>query len=378
MSSLHILISADFPLRKLTSLKSGGWMKINIQRCIGTYFHRSSICCLIALLFFSTISYSQAVDSQQISGTITDSSGAVVSKAVITVMNTGTGLTRVVNSNADGNYIALDLPIGTYTVTTSISGFKKVEIRGIRVEVGGKPSVPITLQVGEETDSITVESDSAQVHTTSAEVGSIVTSEEATNLQLNGRNYIQLIALAPGVSSTVASGFALFGSYGVSGDAQSVNGNRTDTFNYFIDGVDNKDNGGGGNNFVNISPDALEQFRNVASSYDASYGGTSGATVSVAIKSGGRNFHGSAYEYIRNDAVQAFQFRALNSTLVPKPALRYNDFGYTFGGPIFIPGHFNANREKLFFFVAQEYKRLRTSTVQNISIPTLAQLNTAL
>jgi len=350
-------------------------MKINIQRCIGTYFHRSSICCLIALLFFSTISYSQAVDSQQISGTITDSSGAVVSKAVITVMNTGTGLTRVVNSNTDGNYIALNLPIGTYTVTTSISGFKKAEIRGIRVEVGGKPSVPITLQIGEESDSITVESDSAQVHTTSAEVGSIVTSEEATNLQLNGRNYIQLIALAPGVSSTVASGFALFGSYGVSGDAQSVNGNRTDTFNYFIDGVDNKDNGGGGNNFVNISPDALEQFRTASSSYDASFGGTSGATVSVAIKSGTKSFHGVAYEYLRNDAIQAYAFQPLGTTTPVKPPLRYNNFGGTVGGPLYIPHLFNNNKDKLFFFAGLDIKRLRTSSLITTTVPSIAQKN---
>ena len=150
----------------------------------------------------------------------------------------------------------------------------------------------------------------------------------------------------------------------------------TDSANFFIDGVDNKDNGGGGNNFVNISPDSLQEFRNAASGYDASYGGTSGATVSVAIKSGGHDFHGNAYEYIRNDAVQGYPFRALSSlSQAPiKAPLRYNDFGYTFGGPIWIPGHFNKNRDKLFFFGAQEYKRLRTSTVTNASVPTPAAI----
>jgi hypothetical protein len=197
---------------------------------------------------------------------------------------------------------------------------------------------------------------------------------------LNGRNYIQLLTLQPGVSQTIASGFQLFGTYGVSGSSQSVNGIRTDSANYFIDGVDNKDNGGGGNNFVNISPDSLQEFRNAASSYDASYGGTSGATVSVAIKSGGRDFHGNAYEYLRNDAVQAFPFRAISaygSTPLKAP-LRYNDFGYTVGGPVWIPGHFNQNREKLFFFAAQEYKRLRTGTVTNITVPTPAAIASAI
>ena len=196
-------------------------------------------------------------------------------------------------------------------------------------------------------------------------MGGVISSTEATEIQLNGRNYVQLLTLQPGVSQTVASGFSIGnGTYGVSGSAQSVNGIRTDSANYFIDGVDNKDNGGGGNNFVNISPDALQQFRNVASGYDASYGGTSGATVSVAVKGGGRDFHGSVYEYIRNDAIQAYPFRPLNlyGAAPLKTPLRYNDFGYTVGGPVWIPGVFNKNRDKLFFFAGQEYKRLRLSS----------------
>ena len=235
----------------------------------------------------------QAVDSQEISGAVTDSTGAVVPNATVTVTNTATGFTRAAQTNADGNYVALDLPIGIYNVSTSVPGFKKAVVEQIHVDVGGKPSVDLKLSVGTETEAVTVRADAIQVNTTSAEVGSVVTSTEATNLMLNGRNYIQLIALAPGVSQTVASGFALFGSYGVNGNSQSINGGRTDTANYFIDGVDNKDNGGGGNNFVNISPDALDQFRTASSSYDASYGGSSGATVSVAIKGEHAAFMGS-------------------------------------------------------------------------------------
>ncbi|RZU43432.1 carboxypeptidase-like regulatory domain-containing protein [Edaphobacter modestus] len=335
----------------------------------------SYVLALVCSFLMTAGLHAQTVNSQQISGAVSDASGAMVQNATVVVTNEGTGLIKEVRTSADGNYIALDLPVGTYTVTATAKGFKKVVIRNVKVDVGGKPSIPIALAVGEETQSVTVEADVVQMRTTSAEVGSVVTSEEATHLQLNGRNYIQLITLAPGVSSTVASGFALFGTYGVDGSSQSVNGSRGDTFNYFIDGVDNKDNGGGGNNFVNISPDALEQFKTAASSFDASYGGTSGASISVGIKNGTRDFHGLAYEYFRNDAIQAYAFQPLGTTNPVKPPLRYNNFGWMFGGPIFIPGHFNVNRDKLFFFVGQDFKRLRTSTITTTTVPTAAQKN---
>ncbi len=332
--------------------------------------------CLI-LASASILSHGQALDSQQITGIVTDPTGAAVPGAQVVVTNTATKLSKAAMTNNDGLYNVLDIPVGVYTVTTTKQGFKTSVIDGVNVDVGAKPSIPVSLAVGEVGESVEVRAETVQIQTTSAETGGVISSTEATQIQLNGRNYIQLLTLQPGVSQTIASGFALFGTYGVSGSNQSVNGVRVDDANYFIDGVDNKDNGGGGNNFVNISPDSLQQFRNVASSYDASYGGTSGATVSVAIKSGGRDFHGNAYEYIRNDAIQAFQYIPLNGA-VRKPPLRYNDFGYTAGGPIWIPGLFNQKRDKLFFFAGQEYKRLRASTLSTATVPTTGQLVVAL
>ncbi|MEO6804060.1 MAG: carboxypeptidase-like regulatory domain-containing protein [Granulicella sp.] len=334
------------------------------------------------VLFISSVglAFGQAVDSQQISGLVTDSTGAAIPQAEVVATNEATRVNRTVHANDSGNYTVLNVPVGVYTITTTMQGFKKSILTGVKVDVGGKPAVPVQLEIGQVTESVAVKADAVLIQTTTPEIGGVIGSTEATQIQLNGRNYIQLLTLQPGVSQTVASGFALFGTFGVSGSSQSVNGIRTDSANYFIDGVDNKDNGGGGNNFVNISPDSLQQFRNVASSYDASYGGTAGATVSVAIKSGGHDFHGNAYEYIRNDAVQAFPFRAISSLGKPpvKAPLRYNDFGYTIGGPIWIPGLFNRNRDKLFFFAAQEFKRLRTSAVTNATVPTPANLAIAL
>jgi hypothetical protein len=327
---------------------------------------------LLFLCFLPSLHAQSTISNQQISGTVMDSGGAVVPNATIVVTNEGTGLTRTVTSNGDGNYIVADLPVGLYTITATVSGFKKFVLQHVELDVAGKPSVPVTLQVGEQTQTVTVEAEAMQVQTATAEVGHLVTGEEATQIQLNGRNYMQLMTLAPGVSSTVASGFSLFTTYGVSGSSQSVNGNRTDTFNYNIDGVDNKDNGGGGNNFVNISPDALSEFKTVASAYSAAYGGSSGATVSVAIKTGTTSFHGGTYEYLRNRAIQAYAFQP--GTVAPavptKPQLVYNNFGGEIGGPIYIPGHFNTHKDKLFFFTSQDFKRQRTSSVTQWTVPT--------
>jgi hypothetical protein len=328
--------------------------------------------CVFSLLFVTSLQAQSTVIDQEISGTVTDAGGAVVPNANVVIVNEGTGLTRNVVSNGDGNYVAIDLPVGSYTISTTVSGFKKFVLQHVQVEVAGKPNVPISLQVGEQSQTVTVEANAVAVQTATAEVGHLVTGEEATQIQLNGRNYMQLMTLAPGVSSTAASGFSLFTTYGVSGSSQSVNGNRTDTFNYNIDGVDNKDNGGGGNNFVNISPDALSEFKTVASSYSASYGGSSGATVSVAIKTGTQSFHGGLYEYLRNRVLQAYAFQPglVRPAAPSKPQLVHNNFGGEIGGPIYIPGHFNTNKDKLFFFTAQDFKRTRTSTVQQWTVPT--------
>ena len=342
---------------------------------------RELVSCFVIASTATAVAMAQSLDKQQISGTVTDPTGAAVPNASILVTNQATKVSHTVRTNGSGNYVALDVPVGLYTLTTTLNGFKTSVITDVAVDVGGKPSVDIALAVGQIGETVEVKADAVTIQTTTAEVGGVISSTEATEIQLNGRNYIQLLTLQPGVSQTVASGFAIgSGTYGVSGSAQSVNGIRTDSANYFIDGVDNKDNGGGGNNFVNISPDALQQFRNVASGYDASYGGTSGATVSVAIKSGGRDFHGSAYEYIRNDAIQAYPYRPLSTYATPpiKTPLRYNDFGYTIGGPIWIPGVFNRNREKLFFFGGQEYKRLRQSGTTTATVPTPAALAAAI
>jgi outer membrane receptor protein involved in Fe transport len=178
-----------------------------------------------------------------------------------------------------------------------------------------------------------------------------------------------VLALVPGVSTTYSSGFGLFGGYGVNNRGQSANGGRTDTFSWNLDGADNKDNGGGGNNFVNINPDAIAEFKMLTTNYSAEYGNSAGAVVNLALKSGSKELHGIAYEYFRNDDIQA---RAFNAT--SKPELRFNNFGWNVGGPIFIPHFFNRNRKKLFFFVGEDFKRLRQGATNTWLVPTPAQI----
>ena len=324
----------------------------------------------ILSLLVASLSWSQTVTSQEISGLVQDLSGSVVPNVTVTVKNVETGFTRTAQANESGSYLVSNLPIGTYEISAEVKGFKKFITTGVVLNVNSKVSANIRLEVGNITESVTVAADAAQVETASGEVGRLVTGEQATNIQLNGRNFPQLLQLLPGVSTTFSSGFGLFGGYGVSNSSQSINGSRTDTFSWNLDGADNKDNGGGGNNFVNINPDAIAEFKVLTTNYSAEYGYSAGAVVNIAIRGGTKEFHGGAYEYLRNNAIQA---RAYNATI--KPELRYNNFGFNLGGPAFIPKKFNVTREKFFFFAGVDFKRLRQGAVNTWTVPVRDQLN---
>jgi hypothetical protein len=322
------------------------------------------------LIASSALLEAQSTTSQEISGQVEDTTGSVVPNVAVTVRNTDTGLTRTATSNQSGFYVVSNLPIGVYEISAQAPGFKKFNLTGVTLTVNSKLAVNVKLEVGAVSESVTVAADAVQVDTASGEVGRLVTGEQATQIQLNGRNFPQLLQLLPGVSTTFSSGFSLFGGYGVNNSAQSINGSRTDTFSWNVDGADNKDNGGGGNNFVNVNPDAIAEFKVLTSNYSAEYGYSAGAVINMAIRSGTREFHGGAYEYLRNDAIQA---RAFNAT--SKPELRYNNFGWNLGGPIFIPKKFNADRNKLFFFAAFDFKRLRQGAVNTWTVPAPEQIN---
>jgi hypothetical protein len=322
----------------------------------------------VAALFCAT-AFGQST-SQQISGSVKDASGASVTTAKVSVVNTATGQVRVTTVNESGYYVVSNVPIGDFEVSAEAAGFKKAVQQNVTVAVNAKPTVDLILEVGSLSESITVTADAAQVESSSGEIGRLVTGQQATQLQLNGRNFTQLLALIPGVSTTNRSAMDLFGGYGSNMSAQSANGGRTDTFSWNIDGVDNKDNGGGGNNFVNVNPDAIAEFKVLTTNYSAEFGQNSGAIINVAIKSGTRTFHGAAYEFVRNDAFDARAFNAL-----AKQKLRFNNWGGNFAGPVFIPGKFNSDRNKLFFFFGTEFKRYRQGAINTWNVPPMAIRN---
>jgi hypothetical protein len=173
--------------------------------------------------------------SQQISGSVRDATGAIVTAAKVSVVNTATGQVRITNVNESGNYLVSNIPIGTFEVSAEAPGFKKAVQQNVTVAVNARPAVDLVLEVGSLSESITVTADAAQVESTSGEIGRLVTGQQATQLQLNGRNFTQLLALIPGVSTTNRSAMDLFGGYGSNMSAQSANGGRTDTFSWNVD-----------------------------------------------------------------------------------------------------------------------------------------------
>jgi len=311
-----------------------------------------------------------AQDTAAITGTVTDPTGAAIIGAQVTVTSVEHGITRSAASSSSGDYLFSALPIGSYNISVVAKGFRKYEVRGVRLRVAENARADIHMLVGGETTEVTVEgANVAEVETQSSELGGTVTGKEITQLELNGRNFTQLITLVPGVSNQTGQDEALVG---VSGSVQfSVNGGRTEYNNWEMDGGDSMDNGS--NTTLNVYPsiDAIAEVQVLTSNYGAQYGRNGSGTVEVETKSGTSSFHGDVYEFVRNDF-----FNATPEFQTAPPAYKKNDFGFTIGGPVFIPGHYNADKQKTFFFWSEEWRReiVPAATFFNVTtVPTLAE-----
>src|SRR6202040_3761188 len=236
------------------------------------------------------------------------------------------------------------LPGGAYDVIVTATGFKKYQAKGVKLDVAQKARVDIPLEVGAATTEVTVEgTDIAQVETQSSDLSGTVNGKEISQLELNGRNFTQLVTLAPGVSNQTGQDEGTVGVYG--NVSYSMNGGRVEYNNWELDGGDNMDNGS--NSTLNVYPsiDAIAEFKVLTSNYGAQYGRNGSGTVEVETKSGTSRFHGDLYEFIRNDF-----FNATPEFQTSPPAYKKNDFGFTIGGPVYIPGHYNTSKQKTFFF----------------------------
>ncbi|HEY0704938.1 MAG TPA: carboxypeptidase regulatory-like domain-containing protein [Candidatus Acidoferrales bacterium] len=320
---------------------------------------------LVALLCLSGAAFAQ--DTGTFTGTVHDSTGASVAGAEVTIANSAIGVSKVVTTNADGDWVVPYLPTGAYNISVSSKGFKKYEAKGVVLRVGQKARVDVTLEVGAITNEVVVAGEGlAQVETQSAQVGGTITGTEITQLELKGRDFAQLITLTPGVNNQSGQDE---GTVGIAGNVvYSVNGGRGENNNWEVDGGDNMDNGS--NNSLNVypSPDSIQEVRVLTSNYGAEYGRNASGTVETEIKSGTSSFHGDVYEFVRNDIFNARNYFAPNV-----PPYKKNDFGYTIGGPVYIPGHYNTDKSKTFFFFSQEWHLERVPNVFNIPVPSAAE-----
>lgn len=297
----------------------------------------------------------------RITGTVTDAQGGAVAGAKITIVNEETKLERQTTTDSNGYYVASDLPVGTYSVIAELSGFKTLKKTGNDLVAGARMSVDLSLVVGEVSQRVEVAATAETINTTSGELARVIDSNQVRTVALNARNYMQLLSLTPGTALTVDDQLSLTTSLAINN--QSVNGNRPDSNALSVDGGFNMDSGSNASQVNNVGIDFIREVAIKSSNFSAEYGRNSGASVNVVTRSGSNSYHGAVFEYLRNEKLDARN----PAPGARKTPLRFNDFGWDFGGPI--------KRGKLFFFAGQEWKRIRlTATPQSRTVPTAAEL----
>ncbi len=320
----------------------------------------------VPFVLFAALPVLAQFDNAEVLGTVRDASNRSVPKATITLANQNTGIEAKTTTDENGNYDFTNVKVGQYTVSVEAAGFSKVSTPNVDVTVNARQRVDLTLQVGAVTQSIEVQGAASVLETDSSEKGQVVNSQAIVELPLNGRNYSDLALLATNVHRSPMS--VLFAANGTPREgAFNVNGMRSTYNNFMLDGVDNNpdstSNQGYSNQVVQPSPDAIAEFKLVTSNYSAEYGRVGGAVVNATMRSGGNQFHGTAYEFLRNTDLNAVGFLFTNAVF-QKPTLQRNQFGATIGGPFI--------KNKLFFFADYEGLRQLTRFLNFDSIPDVA------
>ena len=310
----------------------------------------------VAILLAAPFAGAQSTGGR-IRGTVVDPSGGAVAGAAVTLINEATHATREVQSGGSGEYIFIEVPVGTYEIDAAIQGFKKYVRKGVALELNQVITLDIALQIGAATESIEVTGTPPVVDTTSTQLGAVMNEIAVKQLPLNSRDTYQLLQLQPGVQSQIGSNL-FYGSD--QPGVVSVNGGRGRSNNYMVNGGDANDV------FANLpaiqpSPDAIEEFKVISNTFDAEYGRNSGAVVNVVTKSGTNDWHGSAYEFFRNKVLNARGF--FDSV---KPDSKQNQFGGTWGGPI--------KKDSTFLFLSYEGRRVRQGQSSDVvNVPNAAE-----
>jgi outer membrane receptor protein involved in Fe transport len=311
---------------------------------------RCSFAVSILFVLCAALSFAQSTGGR-ILGRVSDPSGAVLANVKVTLTNDATGVSRDTETSTGGDYVFPEVPVGTYTLTFDLSGFKTNVRKNVTLDLNQVITLNMTMQVGERKEVVEVTSEAPLVDTTSTQLGAVVNDRAVSQLPLNARDTYQFLQLQPGVMSTVGSSNTI--TYGSDrAGAVSVNGGRGRSNNFSVNGGDANDQ------FVNLptvqpSPDSIEEFRVLTNTFDAEYGRNSGSVVNVVTKSGTNKFHGNVYEFFRNTVLNAnpYCFSAVDGIPCDKPQSNQNQFGGTFGGPII--------KDKTFFFASYEGRRIR-------------------
>ena len=326
------------------------------------------IAAILSLLFAAGPFLHGQASSGAISGTVTDSTGAVVADAKVTITNQSTAVPNVKTTDSSGFYSIEGLANGLYTVDVAKAGFKESITSGIQLDPGQRRASNVVLQVGSATAQVTVEADALEVNTESSESAGTVTGSQIENLMLNGRNFATLALAIPGVSD-VHGADGLGGGGLEGGTSLIVNGNSVEYSTYTIDGIYNMNSGSMAGIDITPIPDGISEFSVQKDSYSAKYGFAGSGQIVVSTKGGGETFHGSAWDFVRNNDFDAYNYFSTSA-----PALHQNIYGYTLGGPVIIPKLYNTNRNrKTFFFASNQWQDQIVSSVINGAVLTQAQ-----
>lgn len=341
--------------------------------------------CLFCALAAGFVAFGQDI-SGTIGGSVMDPSGAAVPNAKITITDSDRNqVVRTVKTESTGTYTAPFLPVGVYSIKVEASGFMVEERSRVVLNVSDDLKFNFTLKVGAASEIVEVTADAAAVELGSAAEATTIDGRQISELAMGTRNYESLVALMPGVATNAVDDLYVGNSL-PSGSANvvpySINGSRNSANNWTVDGADNVDRGSNQTLSTFPSVDAISQFKVERGLYTADTGRAGGAQISVVTRSGVKQFHGGVYEFFRNDALNANVWNNnanrvnLVNGVAKAPPVRWNDYGGTIGGPVFIPGKFNKDRNKTFFFYSQEWRKIINYTTFNpTAVPTQAMLS---
>lgn len=337
--------------------------------------HRLSFCILLILMIVIGVSNVLAQTTfGRISGTVSDTVGAAIPNAVVTITNPATNFSRTATTDENGFYTITNLPVGTYSVSVEVQNFKKSVKTENSVSADQRLTLDFALEAGQISEVVEVTQTSGErVNITSGEVSKVIDNQQVDNLALNGRNYYQLLTVIPGAVITQEDQLDT----NLATNTININGNRGVSNNLTVDGGNNLNAGSNASQINNVGVDFIQEVKLQTSNFSAEYGRNSGAQINVVTKRGTNSFHGSMFEFLRNDKMDARSFFS-----PVRPTLRYNNYGYSIGGPLPFPRfgqgtpYFSSGKDKFFFFFGQEWKtihRLAATAVR--TLPTLAELN---